>query len=247
MQRNIITTIMLLLVVAILSACNGAAETALPEDPSAKVTAAVQTVYAQVSMTSEALAAMATATPTNTVVPTQTPTTPPPTATPTNEFIGTLTAQAAEAGAAAGNQAQPAQDQQAAPAQQTDNTANSGKPCLRANLEWESIPDGTEIAAGRTFVKTWRLKNTGSCNWTNEFILRFIDGELLGAGASIRLTDEIIPPNGYANVDVDMEAPLEAGTYKGYWKLVSDKGKIFGVGTDGKGWIWIEIEVFIES
>ena len=36
------------------------------------------------------------------------------------------------------------------------------------------MPDNTEIAAGTTFVKTWRLKNNGSCTWTSGYSRVFL-------------------------------------------------------------------------
>jgi hypothetical protein len=40
-------------------------------------------------------------------------------------------------------------------------------PCDRAAFVADvTVPDGTNFAPGTTFVKTWRLKNNGSCTWT---------------------------------------------------------------------------------
>jgi len=234
MQRKIVLLTTVMLFAGVVSACAGQ-EPAVPEvDHDAQVTFAVETVYAQIAMTSAAAEAMATPTPapTNTPEPTLTPTMAP-TETPTNVFADAPTDTPAAAAALGGNTAplQPAQPQ------------DVGLPCHRANLEGETIPDGTEMAPERQFVKIWRLKNTGSCTWNRDYILRFYNGDLLGAGASIVLTEEEVPTWGFVEVAVDMVAPDEIGTYKGYWKIVSDSGKIFGVGPDGKGWIWVEIKV----
>lgn len=215
-----------------ISACTAQQDAVPEENHEAQVTFAVETVYAQIAMTSAAAEAMATPTPipTNTLEPTLTPTTAP-TETPTNVFAETPTTAPADAGANNAVAPQPAQPQ------------SSGSQCLRANLEYETFPDGTELAPGQKFVKMWRIKNTGSCTWNQNYILRFYSGDLLGAGASITLTDVDIPTWGFVNLEVPMQAPEQAGTYKGYWKIVSDTGKIFGAGPDGKGWIWVEIKV----
>lgn len=234
---------------ALISSCTAAPETALPEDPGAKVTAAVQTVYAQVALTSSAEAAMATATPSVTPEPTFTPTTPPPTATPTNVFVGTLTSAPAEgdaaAAGAANNAAAPVQPQPSPTTQQQPSgSQDSGMPCLRGNLEYETIPDGTRVAIGTKFTKLWRIKNIGSCTWNENYAIRFVDGELMGAGATIKLTDVNIPTYGYAMIEVEFTAPATPGTYRSNWMMVSDDARLFGLGPNSKGWFWVEIEAF---
>ncbi len=239
MQKKILVLFSIVLLISIASACTSQPEATPEENREQQVTFAVETVYAQIALTEAAAAAMATPTPvpTNTPLPTQTPTLEP-TATPTNVFE-----EAEEDDAAADTATDDTAQAEAQQPQQPSQSQDTGLPCHRANLEYESIPDGSEIPQERKFVKVWRLKNTGSCTWNKDYSLRFYNGDLLGAGASIPLTVDNIPTWGFANVEVDMKAPTELGTYKGYWKIVSDTGKIFGVGSDGKGWIWIEIEV----
>ncbi len=227
MSRRILAFAAVLMLALALNACVTAGEPdpAL-EDPNLQVTRAVETVYAQLTMTVSAMQAAATATPSPTPLPSPTATLPPsptPTEIPTETPLPPV--------------AQPAEGASA---------SNDGTPCYRANLEMETIPDGTTFYAGTTFTKMWRLKNTGTCNWNKDFSLRFIDGDLLGAGAAIPLTAETIPPFGYVNVEVEMKAPDKAGTYRGNWMITSDDGKIFGIGPQGRGWFWVEIKVIEE-
>src|SRR4030042_4480106 len=45
-------------------------------------------------------------------------------------------------------------------------------PCDRAQFVSDvSVPDNTEIGAGTTFVKTWKMRNNGSCTWTSGYAL----------------------------------------------------------------------------
>lgn len=115
-------------------------------------------------------------------------------------------------------------------------------PCLRANLEIETIPDGTEINVGTTFTKTWRIKNTGSCTWTAAFSAIWIQGDLMEADSVVPLTTKDIPPGDYALISVNMKAPNPAGPHKGYWMLRSADGITFGIGTTGKEWFWVDIK-----
>jgi len=242
-QQKTFILMLLLSAVLLLSSCLTAQETALPEDPGAKVTAAVQTVYAQVALTSSAEAAMATATPTITPEPTFTPTLPPPTETPTNVFVGTLTT-APQEGATAAADVAPTQPPQPTAVVQQPAQQSGDMPCLRANLEYETIPDGTEMPLERKFVKLWRIKNIGSCTWTENFAIRFVDGDLMGAGATIKLTDVDIPTYGYAMIEVEFQTPDVIGTYRSNWMLVSDDARLFGLGPNSKDWFWVEIKAF---
>src|SRR5215208_1288625 len=57
--------------------------------------------------------------------------------------------------------------------------------CDRAQFVADvNIPDGTVLAPGATFTKTWRLKNVGSCAWSTSYQLVFSSGEQMGAAAS---------------------------------------------------------------
>ena len=40
-----------------------------------------------------------------------------------------------------------------------------------------TYPDGSLVARGSTFVKTWRVKNAGTCSWTSSYALVFISGD----------------------------------------------------------------------
>lgn len=89
-----------------------------------------------------------------------------------------------------------------------------------------SVPDGTVMAAGQEFIKTWKVKNTGTCTWTTGYRLIYSYGEKMG-GLPINLTAEVAP-NGDAEIAVKLKAPLKSGTYSGYWRLANNNGYAFG-------------------
>ena len=105
-----------------------------------------------------------------------------------------------------------------------------------------SVPDGTVFAPSEEFVKTWRLKNVGSTTWTTDYALVFIDGELMGAPASVPLPNAVAPEE-IVEVSVNMVAPAEPGSYRGFWEIKADSGKIFGVGVNANEAIWVDIVV----
>jgi hypothetical protein len=89
-----------------------------------------------------------------------------------------------------------------------------------------SVPDGMVMAAGQEFIKTWKVKNTGTCTWTTGYRLIYSYGEKMG-GLPINLTVEVAP-NTDAEIAVKLKAPLKSGTYSGYWRLANNNGYAFG-------------------
>ena len=105
-----------------------------------------------------------------------------------------------------------------------------------------TISDGTIIAPGESFTKTWRLRNTGTCTWTSGYALVFAGGESMSGPSSQALPGEV-PPGGEIDLSVALVAPAEGGTYRSEWLLQSADGARFGVGQDGETPIWAEIVV----
>ena len=99
-----------------------------------------------------------------------------------------------------------------------------------------TIPDNSVIAAGAAFVKTWRLRNDGTCAWgSNGHALRtlvFVNGDRLGAPDAIALPGDVLP-GGTVDLSVQMIAPSTAGTYRSEWLLWVDGGNRIGVGYTG--------------
>jgi len=89
-----------------------------------------------------------------------------------------------------------------------------------------TVPDGTIFPPGKTFTKTWRLKNVGASAWTSSFSVVFHSGEKMG-GKEVPLSKNVAPSES-VDVSVNMTAPDKAGTYKGNWWLQSADGRFFG-------------------
>ena len=104
-----------------------------------------------------------------------------------------------------------------------------------------TIPDGTGVQAGTGFVKTWQLKNIGTCSWTSSYQLVFISGDAMSAPASVSMTAANIDPNGVVNVSVSLTAPAAPGNYTDYFKLRAPDGTIFGIGNSGNDAFWVKI------
>ena len=96
--------------------------------------------------------------------------------------------------------------------------------CLIAGLASETIPDGTIVAKGATFTKTWSITNGGTCTWNTGYKMVFQSGDLLGATSeSVALTQNVAPGT-MTNVSIKMTAPSTDGWYTGNWQLQTDGG-----------------------
>jgi hypothetical protein len=93
-------------------------------------------------------------------------------------------------------------------------------------LEDITIPDETEVKAGQRFTKTWKVKNTGACDWTRAYSLRYGFGDRMGG--LISYLDSIVTPEGEAEISVALVAPQRPGAYRGYWVLYDNNGYTFG-------------------
>ena len=98
-----------------------------------------------------------------------------------------------------------------------------------------SVPDGTPFTGGTYFTKTWRVKNTGSCEWTTDYTLVFTAGDHMN-GQTIRVPKNV-QPGQTVDLSVSMIAPNAKGNYGGYWQLRNQYGVNFGQT------LWLKIKV----
>lgn len=89
-----------------------------------------------------------------------------------------------------------------------------------------STPDGTQLRAGSTFDKSWRLVNTGCADWPEGTELIHLEGDLTSAGPAP--TVRRIVPGGTADITVSVTTPGEPGSYRGAWQLRAPDGRQFG-------------------
>lgn len=107
--------------------------------------------------------------------------------------------------------------------------------CNDAVFLEETIPDNTIFRPGEPFTKTWVLRNTGQCVWDSGYHLVFTSGNSMG-GDRYSVLPQDVPPGGVVEISVDMTAPSQYGTYKGYWAVESDTGYRFAN-------FWVQIKV----
>ena len=124
----------------------------------------------------------------------------------------------------------------------TSSATSIPNACDRAQFVSDvTIPDGTSLAPGIGFTKTWRLKNIGTCTWTN-YSLIFDSGEKM-SGPDSALIPTTVAPGQTVDITIQLTSPTTAGTYRGYWKLKNNTGVPFGIGSAGTKSFWVEIKV----
>jgi hypothetical protein len=89
-----------------------------------------------------------------------------------------------------------------------------------------TIPDGSEMPAGKKFIKTWSLLNKGSCEWSTSYKLAFLNGDQMsGTDAFV---PQSVPVGSVINMSVNLVAPEAAGSYTGNWQMENAASQRFG-------------------
>ena len=89
-----------------------------------------------------------------------------------------------------------------------------------------TVPDNTEFAPSTAFTKTWRIKNSGSCQWESGTLLLFVSGDAMGGPASVPAPVTAVGAN--TDINVNFAAPASPGTYRSNWQLQSSEGVRYG-------------------
>jgi hypothetical protein len=89
-----------------------------------------------------------------------------------------------------------------------------------------TISDGTAMTPGNAFVKTWRVRNSGTCEWKDGTQLVFADGEQMRGPAAVNVP--LTAPNATADISVNLVAPGAPGKYAARWRMRSPEGTVYG-------------------
>ncbi len=207
----------------LLAGCNlGATPPAPTQDLNAINTSIVGTTIAQLSsqMTGTALAIPTntpTATPTNTAQPIATL----PISSPSSNELPTISFNATPLPGTT----------PLVPPQNTGPTQALGDSCNNSAFEADiTIADGSILKPGEDFVKTWKIRNTGTCTWDDGFALVFIGGDraIDPYDFKFQKADDFVAGGQAINISIKLTAPLTPGDYQGHWRMRNDKGYYFG-------------------
>lgn len=118
-------------------------------------------------------------------------------------------------------------------------------PCNAAKFIADvTIPDWSTLYAGEGFIKTWQVKNVGTCSWTKEYRIIFIGGNKLDAPTSVAFP-KTVNPGETVNLSVPMVAPSDKGSYTGSWMFEAANGVDFGVGYNYDVPVTVNIKVAV--
>jgi hypothetical protein len=202
MKKPLTFSCFTVLVILLASAC-GTPQPAPSPTPDVQVifTQAAATIAAEYTQTALAI-------PTFTPSPSPTETfTPPPTFTPlpTQPVIAPTT---------------PAPTAIYASAQTANGCYNA------AWIDDVTVKPYSQFKPGEKFTKTWRLKNTGTCDWDGNFKIAYSSGEMLGSDTQKIYQNVKVGFN--VDISLEMYAPNASGTVTSYWQMMTDDGKRFG-------------------
>lgn len=90
-----------------------------------------------------------------------------------------------------------------------------------------TIPDETAMTPGKSFTKTWRMSNNGTCAWEPGFKWNIVGGDSMG-GVAVTLNQRV-EPGKQIDISVPMVAPDDTtGLIEGTWRLSDANGNYFG-------------------
>lgn len=89
-----------------------------------------------------------------------------------------------------------------------------------------NVPDNTVLAPGQDFIKTWKVRNNGSCEWGAGYVLAYAGYTDQMSGQFVALTDLVLPGE-EVDVSVQFKAPAQAGTYLSAWQMRNPAGVTF--------------------
>ena len=91
-----------------------------------------------------------------------------------------------------------------------------------------TIPDGLIVPPASSFVKTWRIRNSGETTWTSDYTLEFFAGDRLGPATPIPIPGAV-GPNETVDLSTTMTTPPgNAGWQFSQWRMRARTGAFFG-------------------
>lgn len=90
-----------------------------------------------------------------------------------------------------------------------------------------TIPDGTLVSSGQSFLKSWEIKNSGNTPWVGRRLKRIgapSGPGLIGSSESVPIPNTM--PGDHVVISVQMIAPECAGSSTCQWKMVDEHGKL---------------------
>ncbi|MBE9479494.1 MAG: hypothetical protein IMY80_05965 [Chloroflexi bacterium] len=98
-----------------------------------------------------------------------------------------------------------------------------------------TIPDRSNVEPGAELDKRWEVRNSGSCDWEDGYLLVRIGSDRFIGVDEIALFPARAGKN--AIWQVVLTVPLDPGEYIGRWQALSPEGQLFGE----EVYIWVYV------
>jgi heat shock protein HslJ/uncharacterized protein affecting Mg2+/Co2+ transport len=108
-----------------------------------------------------------------------------------------------------------------------------------ADLTYDDSQGPPVVPPGTSFVKSWRVRNSGTCTWDSSYALTFANGNVPAAqmgGQSVPVRGTVAPGATY-DFSVNLVSPTQPGEYQGFWQMRNGRGVAFGEK------VWVAIRV----
>ncbi|HAJ34746.1 MAG TPA: hypothetical protein DCL15_03485 [Chloroflexi bacterium] len=107
------------------------------------------------------------------------------------------------------------------------------------NLDDKNMSAPPIMASGQDFVKSWRVLNNGTCDWTPDYVLAYVNGNRIEAsmGGSAVAVGRTVKPGEMVDLSVSLRAPQVYGVFQGFWQMRNALGMYFGEV------VWVGIQV----
>ena len=110
----------------------------------------------------------------------------------------------------------------------TPNPSTLGSGCNNLALISDiPITGGSVLAPEEQFEKSWKVANTGTCDWVYRYHLVHISGHDVGGRDPVSL-GKVIEPGKWTTLTITLRAPRAPGTYTSTWRFADQSGTVFG-------------------
>lgn len=89
-----------------------------------------------------------------------------------------------------------------------------------------TVPDNTVMSPGQDFIKTWRVRNNGSCPWGEGYELTYA-GYANQMSGQFQPMQEVVQPGQEVDLSVQFTAPTAVGEYLSAWQMENPAGVTF--------------------
>ena len=93
-------------------------------------------------------------------------------------------------------------------------------------MEDLTVPDGTSVAPGETLDKQWKVINSGTCNWDENYSIQLIAGPAMGVESKQALYPAKV--GSQAIIQIQFTAPDEIGSHRSAWQAFTPDDQPFG-------------------